>query len=651
VTEIQFSTLNYKDTGLNQQIVNQLINTYGQNIVVGKKPPSDLYFLFKQFQNPLIFVLIIAILITVLMGDFSDAFVIALAVIVNTTLGFIQERKAFKSLESLKKVVNHKAFVLRDGKRQEIDVAKIVPGDIVVVYEGDKIPADGLIIENNDLLIEEAILTGESMPVEKNTFSFSTQINTLNELISHYSQHNNKIESQFKTFMGTVVVSGSGKIMITQTGMRTQFGTIAAHLEEHQQTKTPLEIKLDNLARLITIIIIILCILIFIIGILTNRDPMEMFTTAVAIAVAAIPEGLVVGLTAILAIGMNRILKRNGLVRSLVAAETLGSVTTVCVDKTGTLTEGKMKVNQFKTNNEILLYTASTLANDRKDPIEIARLHWATSFANKHKKLLAPEQLINKYQRHASIPFSVERRFLAVQIKNEIFLSGAPEEMLNRSTASKKEKEEYVNTINKWASEGKRLIGFGYIQTKDTQVASQIFKTLKTDSEKNKIQWLGLMSFNDPIRKTVIDTIKKTQSAGINIKIITGDFASTAVSVMKQLGMPVTENQVMEGSEVESLTMKQLQKKLSEVIVFARTKPSQKLKIVNALQNNGEVVGMMGDGVNDAPALATADIGIVVENASEIAKESSELILLDSNMNTIIAAIEEGRAMFENLRK
>lgn len=643
-------TNDYKETGLSAKNANIILQKYGQNQVVGKKPPSDFYFLIKQFKNPLVLVLVVAIVITIFMKDFSDAVVIAIAVIVNTSLGFIQERKAFKSLESLKKVVDHTATVIRDGKRIEINVKEIVPGDVVALYEGDKVPADGLVIENNDLLIEEAILTGESMPVDKSTYDL-IQISSLNELLTHSSSKISKINAEYKAFMGTVITSGSGKIIVTHTGMSTQFGNIASHLQEHQKTVTPLEKKLNNLAKFITVGVLLLSTLVFVTGILTNRDPVEMFTTAVAIAVATIPEGLVIGLTAILAIGMNRILKRKGLVRSLVAAETLGSVTTVCIDKTGTLTQGKMAVAKIKTDNEKLLYAASTLANDSKDPIEVARLAWARKYATENKNTLPPEQLIHKYKRTASIPFSVERRFLAVLINKEIFLAGAPEEMLERSDISKKEKNDYLKLINTWAIEGKRLIGYGYYKLESTQEALKTFSQLKEETSNVKVKWLGLMALDDPIRESVIKTIKQTQDAGINIKIITGDYSSTAIAVMKQIGLSVTKDQYMEGADIEAMTQNQLQDRLKNIILFSRTKPSQKLKIVNALKDQGEIVGMMGDGVNDAPALAVADIGIVVENSSEVAKEASELVLLDSNLSTIIAAIEEGRSMFDNLKK
>ncbi len=647
----KFSLLSYKNTGLTSIEAQNKIKTLGKNKVEGKKPPTDFYFFIKQFQNPLVLVLIIAIIITMIIGDFTDSAVIGLAVLINTALGFIQERKAFKSLESLKQVVTHETYVIRNGHKKLIDVALLVPGDIVVVYEGDKVPADGLVIESTDLFIEEALLTGESIPVEKQTTDLPKGINSIDEMLSKKELFLSKTSKDTQVFMGTIVTSGIAKILVTQTGMDTQLGSIATHIDENRENKTPLEKKLDVLARYITIGVIILSVGIFFIGIATQRDPIEMFTTAVAIAVAAIPEGLVIGLTAILAVGMNKILKRKGLVRTLLAAETLGSVTTVCVDKTGTLTEGKMKVSQTKTDHEKLLYKASTLANDRKDPIEIARWEWARKLSTENKSFLNPEELQLKHQRNGMIPFSGERRFLAVQVKDEIFLSGAPEELMAKAQLTKKDQEIYTKLINDWASNGQRLIGYGYIKEENTTKATQTLKSLKNLSNKKEIIWLGLMSFDDPVRTSAKSAIQQTKAAGIDVKVITGDYSSTAISVMKQLGINVTAAEVMMGEEVERITVQQLQQKLKTIVLFARTKPAQKLKIVKALKENGEIVGMMGDGINDAPALATADIGIVVENASEVAKEASALILLDSNMKTIVAAIEEGRAMFSNLRK
>lgn len=647
----KFTIETHIEQGLTQSSVSEKIDKYGKNEISSKEPPGDLYFFFKQFQNPLVLVLVVAVIVTMVIGDFTDAAVIGLAVLINTALGFIQERKAFKSLESLKKVITHETTVIRDGEKKDIAVSGVVPGDVLVLYEGDKVPADSIIIDSTDVFIEEAILTGESVPVEKSPVSISESFGSIDELLSSSTLNLEKIEPEHKIFMGTIVTSGVATAIVMQTGMNTQFGGIAKDVEESRETKTPLEKKLDTLAKFITIGVIGLSIFIFVFGIATDRDPVEMFTTAVAIAVAAIPEGLVVGLTAILAIGMNKILKRKGLVRTLVAAETLGSVTTVCIDKTGTLTEGKMKVAKVESENEELLYKTSTLANDKKDPIEIARWQWAREYSKKNSSVHSPEELKSKNKRDGEIPFSVERRFLAVQVGSEIFLAGAPEEMLERTKTSSEKKDQYLELINEWAEQGKRLIGFAYIKEDSTEAATKTLEKLKDSVAKDKVQWLGIMAFTDPIRSDVQDILEKTKSAGITVKIITGDYRSTAISVLKQVGIDISPEQIMEGKEVEELSVKELQKKLKDVILFARSKPSHKLKIVNALLDNGEVVGMMGDGVNDAPALAKADIGIVVENATEVAKDSSELVLLDSNMQTIIAAIEEGRAMFDNLRK
>lgn len=651
MSKTSFSISKIKTEGLSSDFAKKQLEEVGKNLLVGKKPPTTLYFLLKQFQNPLVLVLLIASGVTAMIGDYTDVIVILLAVMVNTALGFVQERKAFKSLDALKKVVTHETWVLRDGKKTKIDIGEVVPGDVVILYEGDKVPADGVIVEDNDLLADEALLTGESISVEKNECIKKISSENLEDYLDKISKAT-KTKPVSTLFMGTTVVGGSGKMIVIRTGMNTEVGKIASHLDEHADIKTPLEKKLDHLARIITIGVIFLSAMIFLIGILLDKDIAEMFVTAVAIAVAAIPEGLVVGLTAILAIGMHRILQRKGLVKSLVAAETLGSVTTVCVDKTGTLTEGKMKVVETNLTDEELAYKASTLANDLKDPIEISRWQWALEISKEKKKLLSPEKLVTKEKRDAIIPFSVERRFLASRHGNIIYLSGAPEEMLLRSNVTIKAISEYQNLIEKWADKGRRLIGFAYIKCKDEDEAIKIFKKLKKDKvEKKKITWLGLMGFDDPIRSSVKQSIKVTKEAGIDVKVITGDFRTTAVAVMKKIGFKIGNDQILEGHELEKLSDSQLAQKVKKVDLFARTKPSQKLRIVQAMKSNGHIVGMMGDGINDAPALAASDIGIVVEEASEVAKETADLILLDSNMKTITASIEEGRSMLENLRK
>jgi P-type Ca2+ transporter type 2C len=659
MSENSFSIGQIKQTGLTAESASKQLEKVGLNQLVGKKPPTNFYFIFKQFQNPLVLVLMIAAIITIIMAEYSDSFVIFLAVIVNTILGFIQERKAFKSLTALKKVVNHEAWIIRNNKKIRININEIVPGDTVVLYEGDKIPADGIVVESNDLMIDESLLTGESLSVTKKVFQHKIASETLDDFIEQLTKKE-KIEPTNKLYMGSTVVGGSGKIIVTETGMKTEVGKIATHLDDNRKVKTPLEKKLDHLARIITIGVILISIVIFIQGLVLNKDIVEMFTIAVALAVAAIPEGLVVGLTAILAIGMNRILKRKGLVKSLVAAETLGSVTTVCVDKTGTLTEGKMKVVETKFVDELLAYKASTLANDLKDPIELARWQWALE-----QKSTPPELLLEQNPRDAIIPFSVERRFLASKHGPFIYLSGAPEEMMARSNINTKTLNTYQSLIEDWANKGRRIIGFSYIKCKSEKEAEELFEKLKKEGmnsagreanlvykvDKKKVTWLGLMAFDDPIRPSVKTSIKITQQAGIEVKVITGDFRTTAMAVMKKIGFKINDEQIIEGIELEKMSDEELRNKVKSISLFARTKPSQKLRIVKALQENGEIVGMMGDGVNDAPALAISDIGIVVEEASEVAKEASDLILLDSNMRTITASIEEGRSMLENLKK
>ncbi len=642
-----FSFHKFKNIGLTNDQVKKQLQNYGNNILLEKKPPSNFYFLIKQLYNPLIIVLFVASVITVLLQEYSDTIVIFIAILTNTILSFVQEKKAFNSFKALKKIVKTQAWVVRNSKKIRIDTKNLTVGDIVVLYEGDKVPADGILIENHNLLLDEVILTGESLATNKVAYSLNTDIKNFTKLISYLDNQEAKLNQDNLVSMGTTIMNGSGKMFVTKVGMQTTIGQIATDLDENKQSKTPLEKKLDHLAKVITISVVILSLFIFFIGIVTNKDFTQMLSIAVALSVASIPEGLVVGLTAILTIGMHRILKRNGLVKSLLAAETLGGVTTVCIDKTGTLTQGKMQITYTKFTNFKLAFIASTLANDLKDPIELARWQWALK-----QKQFNPEKLLEDNPKDDVIPFSTKTRFLATLQKNHIYFTGAPEELLTNSTALETTKKTYQQEIFKQANQGNRLIGFGYLRYSSTETAQKVFNIIKKEGLKtSKIKWLGIMAFSDPVRNSAAKTIQTITKAGIKIKVITGDFKVTALSIMKKLNIKVTDEEIISGEELEQMSDEELQKRVMTTILFARTKPSQKLRIVKALQKNKEVVGMMGDGVNDAPALAIADVGIVVAEASEVAKESADLILLDSNLDTITASIEEGRLILQNIKK
>jgi len=608
-----------KKEGLTSKQAKDLLKKHGPNKLPEKKPPGAFVLFISQLRNPLVYVLLGAGAVTLFLKEYSDSTIIFLAVVVNTVLGFFQERKAGKALEALKELLHPHVKVIRNGAVKEIDIEVLVPGDIIMLRAGDKIPADGVILEHSKFFVTEAILTGESESLQKRTGS--------------------------KVFAGTIVSGGNAKALIHTTGAGTEMGRIALSISK-KADPTPLTRQLTKFSKKLSILVFALTIIIFVSGVLLGKDATEVFSTSVALAVAAIPEGLLVGLTVVLAIGMQRILKKRGLVRSLISAETLGGVTTICVDKTGTLTEGVMKVTDA-VGDEELLAKQVLLANDLDDPVVIASWDWGKYM------LKDTQEVIEKSPRIECIPFSSDAQTFTclnkwTQKENIIFVNGAPEVVLDRAKLSREDKKKILKDIEKFSKEGKRVLGFAH-----TVISSSKKKLLPKD-DKLVLKWTGLLAFSDPTRHDVKESLERTQRAGIRLIVITGDYAQTAISVLKNLGIKISGKNVILGSAIEHFSEGELGMKIQEskdVLLFARTKPTQKLRIVESLKKNGEVVAMMGDGVNDAPALSKADIGIVVEEASDVAKESSDLILLDSSFSTIVSAIEEGRGIFDNIRK
>ncbi|MGB9911537.1 MAG: cation-translocating P-type ATPase [Microgenomates group bacterium] len=613
--------------GLTSLEAQKLLKEYGLNELQLKKEISPLKIFLSQFTSPLIYVLVLAGIVTIFLKDYADAIVIFLAVLINTLLGFYQEYRAQKTLSTLKSLLAPKAKVIREGKQKEIDAKEIVPGDLVVLTIGDKVPADGVLIEATDLTINEAILTGESVPVKKTSLNQS--------LVS---------DKKNLVFAGTIVVSGIGKMRVIKTGRETEIGKIGQAVEENKEEKTPLQIQLGNLAKTLAFIVGGITLVIFVLGRQKGIPFLEIFSTSVAVAVAAIPEGLPVTLTVILALGMQRILKQKAIVRQLLAAETLGSVTTICADKTGTLTEGKLKVVEAVVNKEEpevkeWLIKAAVLCNDMRDPLEIAMKEWA----EEQIKILNLKFKIEDYPRLDAIPFSHQTKLIATFHPGVIFVSGAPEVVLQKCNLQNEEIKTWEKKFEEYGRKGYRLVGFAYKNSKYQIV------NIKYDDIKD-LTWLGVLVYEDPIRKGVKEALKECQKAGIKIKVITGDYLPTALAVLEKIGLDGQKN-ALTGEELEKISQKELEKIIDKIVLFARTNPHQKLKIVKALKDKGEVVAMMGDGVNDAPALKKADIGIVVNEASDVAKETADMVLLDSNFATIIHAIEEGRNIFENIKK
>jgi Ca2+-transporting ATPase len=616
--------------GLSQTEAEKRLEKFGENKLKEKAGMSWGKVLLDQFKSPLIYILLLASLTTLALGDVIDAGVIGAAVLLNTILGFYQEMKAERSLEVLARMLTPKAKVIRDGKRQLIEASQVVPGDICILEIGERVPADGVVVEGDSLSINEAILTGESAPVKK------------------------KKKSQL--FMGTTISGGIGKMVVMKTGQATEVGKIAERLTETHEEKTPLQRQIGVFSKKLAWMVAGVSLLILAVGLAVGDPFVEIFATAVAVAVSAIPEGLAVSLTVILAIGMQRIFKRKALVRKLVAAETLGSVTVICADKTGTLTEGKMRVVRVLTdlNSKLELLTkAAILCNDMRDPLEIGMHSWALQQKLQGRQIAADE-VAKQHPRLDEIPFDPKWRYIATLHRVEsgklLFVSGAPEEIISRSKMTRPAAADWLKRFEAEGRKGRRLVGFAYKAMPPRHGA-----TVTREDVKDLI-WLGALVYEDPVRSGVKKALKAAQQAGIQVKVITGDYLATAKAVLKKLELfNGTEAQgsevMMEGYELEKLSDEQLAARIDEVVLFSRTNPEQKLRIVQALQNKGEVVAMTGDGVNDAPAVKKADIGIVVESASAVAKETADMVLLDSNFATIVGAVEEGRGIFVNLRK
>lgn len=605
-----------QEKGLTFDEVERRIKEYGLNALPEKPPPSNLSVIISQLRSPLVYILLAAGIVTIFLHEYTDAIVIAVAVFINTVLGYIQEKKAGQALRALKEMIHPEAKVIRNGEMQIIDVTHLVPGDLVVLNKGDKIPADGQLVFANRLFINESMLTGESVPVDK--------------------------KKEDHIYMGTVVTAGQAKFTVTRTGQNTEIGKIAKSLEVIDG-ETPLRVQITKFSKQLTVLVLALTFFVFTIGLVMKLPVKEIVTTSVALAVSAIPEGLLVGLTVVLAIGMQRILSHKGLVRNLVSAETLGGVTVICVDKTGTLTQGRMQVNDV-IGDEGELAFQTVIANDLDDPIVIAAYEWGIERRNIDEE---------KYERLDSIPFSSDNKFFASLNKfdedgNIMMVNGAPEILIERSTLSEGERALLFDQIENLTTQGKRVLGF----------AKKNYKPDKTKLEmqdvESDLEWEGMIAFADPVRVDVKDALEKTKAAGIKLVVITGDYPRTAMSILSEIGIEVSEEDMILGHVLEKMSDGELAERLyknDNVKVFARTKPEQKLKIVQVLKNKNEVVAMMGDGVNDAPALTASDIGIVVGEATDVAKESADLVLLDSSFNTIVLAVEEGRGIFDNLRK
>ncbi|HAT4283077.1 TPA: calcium-transporting P-type ATPase, PMR1-type [Clostridium perfringens] len=648
--------------GLSSNEALRRLEKYGKNKLVTKKKKT----LFKQFLSQLkdvmIYILIIAAIISAFLGEISDALIILLVIVINAVIGVVQESKAEKALDALKELSTPKALVKRDGSLKEILSEDIVPGDIVIIDAGRYIPGDLRLIDTANLKIEESAFTGESVPSEKDA-SF------LPDKEIPIGDQNNM------AFMSTLATYGRGVGVVVGTGMNTEIGKIAKMIEQEENDETPLQKKLSELGKILGFLAVGICILIFIISFFQGRDLLEMFLTSISLAVAAIPEGLPAIVAIVLALGVQRMVKKNAIIRKLPAVETLGSVSIICSDKTGTLTQNKMTVTTVYTNDSYikesefnlneneskLLVDCMVLCNDATyseknqtgDPTEIALLE--SSF----KLNILKEKLEKDFKRIDEIPFDSDRKLMTTvnlvdNNKARVFTKGALDSILSICNKisingklldfTKEYKAKVLENSNIMSDKALRVLAFAY---KDISKENIVLDSLEKD-----LIFIGMVGMIDPPRLEVKDSIKLCKSAGITPVMITGDHKNTAFAIANELGIAENISQAITGHEIDKFKEEEFNEKIINYRVFARVSPEHKVKIVKAFKSHGNIVSMTGDGVNDAPSLKAADIGVAMGiTGTDVSKGASDMILTDDNFSTIVSAVEEGRKIYLNIKK
>ncbi len=629
---------------------------YGANVLPESRKRSVLQMFFSQFASPLVWILLVAALLGLFFHEpgnflekYGDPIVILIVVIVNACIGLFQEYRANKIFEKLKEIVRVKAIVIRGGKTYSVDSADLVPGDLVMLKGGNKVPADSRLLKVANLEANEALLTGESKAVKKSL-----------GLIGEKALVGDRTNM---VFTGTVIERGEGLGLVVATGGLTEIGQISTLTQNTENEESPLQARMGKLGRFLTEIFIVISLAIFILG-LSEGDPfIEMVQTTVAMAVAAIPEGLPAAISIILAVASQKILARKGLVRKLIAAETLGSTSVICTDKTGTLTYGQMKVEEIiARSDEKQVLLALALANeaileDRDGKMTVNGE--ATDKAKLEKFMTTGKNLrdtLSSLPRIAMVPFEESRKYIASFHLDgkmlKIFLSGAPEAILLKSKLKETEKRQIRETYENMAGRGFRLIAAA---SRNIVLSKSNFREGMEVSDLVKfvddLEYLGLAAIRDPIREDVRETLAVTRKAGVKVLMVTGDHILTAKAIGLELGFGTASDAVITGEELDKISDGELQSVIKNLEIIARVNPEHKLRIIAAWQKHGAVVAMSGDGVNDAPALKAADIGVAVGSGTDVAKEASDLVLLDDSFSTITAAIEEGRTGFANIRK
>ncbi len=632
--------------GLSERKAKKRIHKKGLNQLKEKEKISPWKIFLLQFKDTIILILFIAIIISLLVQEFLDALVISIILLLNAIIGFWQEYKADKAIQLLKKMSSPKAKVIRDGKEKEIDAKYLVPGDIIILEAGDRVPADARLIECIEVHVNESMLTGESVPVKKS-------LDLIKKDVPLGDRRN-------LVFSGTIMTSGRAKAVVTETGMETEIGKIAEMVQTVEEVETPLQKRLKRLGKKLGIITICVCVVVFGIGIIKGMSFVQILLTAISLAVSAIPEGLPAVVTIALAIGVRRMLNKNALIRELKSVETLGSVTVICSDKTGTITKNEMTVTEIFANNETLTVTGRGYEiqggffkrNQKINPKRIEMLlRTAASCNNASLSFGDPTEIalliaakkagIDKEERIGEVPFDSIRKYMITKHKNGLWhIKGAPEKVIEMCTHIR-----INNTVKKLTSKDRELMF-----SKNKEMASKALRVLAMAyKEKNKTILTGLVGMIDPPRKEVSEAIRLCKQAGIRIIMITGDNAITAQAIASKIGL---SGKVMEGFELDKVTNHQLRRIVNEITIFARVDPKHKVKILKALQANGEVVAMTGDGVNDAPALKGSDVGISMAlKGTDVAKESSDMVLVDDNFASIVSAVKEGRVIYDNIKK
>ena len=669
VEEVEKELQTNLEKGLTTEEVTKRREKYGLNELKSKKKKSLFQKFLDQFKDFSIIVLIIAAIVSGVVGvaegeGITDTIIILIVVVVNAIIGVTQESKAEKSLEALQKLTDHASKVIRNGEVTVVPAKELVPGDIVVLDTGDYIPADLRIIEAVNLKSQESSLTGESVPVEKMTEKIEDEETSLGDRLN-------------MLFSSSLVTYGRGKGIVVETGMTTEVGKIAGMINQADEQTTPLQDKLNKLGKTLGIAALVICVFIFIVGLIQGKEPIHMFMTAVSLAVAAIPEGLVAVSTIVLAIGVQKMVKRNAIVKRLPAVETLGSATVICSDKTGTLTQNKMTVEKIFINSETkdleeyknnitedikkLVYV-NMFCNDTKiskdgtltgDPTETALVDMAF-------RLDFDPSIYDQMPRVEEIPFDSDRKLMTtvnkVNEKYVVFTKGGVDELLNRCNSYllngeiKQDLENYTKIIREnnenMAKEALRVLAGAYKEI-DHEPSKEEMEKIEND-----LTFIGMVGMIDPPREEAKKAVEKCKTAGIKTVMITGDHKITATAIAKKLGILENEDEAITSTELEKMSDEDLEKNVRHYSVYARVSPEHKVRIVKAWQKNGEIVAMTGDGVNDSPALKTSDIGCAMGIVgTDVAKEAADVILTDDNFATIVSAVEEGRRIYDNILK